>query len=131
MTDQLSRELLGLLRRQSMKRIHSNESSLVQGQVQWSWSNAVRLSRLETKPIQSNPYRRRYKILIFIENCKIQGADDKLGQTFNNYEKRHNFYENECIDLKFCTRVTYLAGPHPTSLNKSVLSLRQKLDSTV
>ena len=34
MNDQLSRELLGLLRRQSMKRIHSNESSLVQGQVQ-------------------------------------------------------------------------------------------------
>ena len=37
----------------------------------------------------------------------IQGADDKLGQTFKNYEKRHNFYENECIDLKFCTRVPW------------------------
>ena len=37
----------------------------------------------------------------------IQGADDKLGQTFKNYEKCHSFYENECFDLKFCTRVPW------------------------
>ena len=79
MTDQLSRELLGLLRKQSMKRIHSNESSLVQGQVQLSWSNAVRLSGSETKPIPSNPCRRRYKILIFIENIKIYVVSEKKG----------------------------------------------------
>ena len=35
--------------------------------------------------------------------CEIQGADDKLGQTCMSYQKRHNSYESECIDFKFCT----------------------------
>ena len=37
----------------------------------------------------------------------IQGADDKLGQTSQLYKNCHNFYESECIDLKFCTRVPW------------------------
>ena len=41
------------------------------------------------------------------ESHKLQGADDKLGQTPNYYKKRHSSNEYRGIDLKICTCVPW------------------------